>query len=255
MHVKLRATSVVFALLAAAGGLAVARASESSAPGRSAVAGYRADLRLPGAVVLARRPTITDVLDLVLSEGKAGEEERIAAVLRTRTSDSQRAKRIAAALVREGKRANLSSTLLAGVLLTENPDLEPRATSSVGARGLMQVMPLHAGQWGCPSGDLFEIEANICHGVRILADDLRHSRDLAAALLRYNGCVRGTNTPDCYLYAGKVYRHARQSAAGTDGKTTPSTPFAFLEAPRAPARHRVPSRKSVIVLPRELLVD
>jgi soluble lytic murein transglycosylase-like protein len=222
--------------------------------------------------VLAKRPTITEILDIILAEGNRGgspvaiasrpsgqredsEQSRIAAVLSTRTADSGRANRIAAALVREGKRANLSSTLLVGVLLTENPDLEPRATSSVGARGLMQVMPLHAGQWGCPSADLFNIESNICHGVRILADDLRHSRDLPAALLRYNGCVRGTNTPDCYLYAGKVYRHARQSATGRDGVITASTPFSFLDSPRASPRQHAPSRKGVIVLPRDLLVD
>jgi soluble lytic murein transglycosylase-like protein len=252
MHVKLRPMTVVFALLAVAGGLAVARAGESSAPGGHS-ARLRVDLRLPGAVVLAQRPTITEILDMILASER--DERRIAAVLDTRTADSRRASRIAAALVREGKRANISPTLLVGVLLTENPDLEPRATSPVGARGLMQVMPLHAGQWGCPSGDLFDIEANICHGVRILADNLRHSRDLPAALLRYNGCVRGTNTPDCYLYAGKVYRHARQSATGPRGKITQSTPFAFLDAPRTAARQRVPSRKGVIVLPRELLVD
>ena len=248
MYVKIRSVAVAVAVLSAAGGLAVARAGERPGPARL-------DLRLPGAVVLATRPTITEILDLVLSERQSGEEERIAAVLSTHTPDSKLAKRIAAALVREGKRANLNSTLLVGVLLTENPDLELRATSSVGARGLMQVMPLHSGQWGCPSGDLFEIEANICHGVRILADDLRQSRDLPAALLRYNGCVRGTNTPDCYLYAGKVYRQARQSATGAGGKITQATPFAFFDAPSVAARHRVPSRKGVMVLPRELQVD
>lgn len=253
MDVKLRSIAVVVAFLSAAGGLAVARAGESSAPGHSVVPRDHADLRLRGAVVLAKRPTISEILDMILVSER--EEDRIASVLRTRTTNSDRAKRIAAALVREGERANISSTLLVGVLLTENPDLEPRATSSAGARGLMQVMPLHAGHWGCPSGDLFEIEANICHGVRILADNLRHSRDLPAALLRYNGCVIGTNTPDCYLYAAKVYRQARQSVTGPRGKITQSTPFAFLDTPRAAARHRVQSRKGVIVLPRELLVD
>jgi soluble lytic murein transglycosylase-like protein len=265
MAVKLQSIAVVFTLLSAAGGLAVARPAETSPRAPQ-------EMRLPGALVLAKRPTISEILDIILADRKPGgstvvvsspasgqheesEESRIAAVLGTRTADSERANRIAAALVREGKRANISSTLLVGVLLTENPDLEPRARSSVGARGLMQVMPVHAGQWGCPSGDLFDIESNICHGVRILADDLRHARDLPAALLRYNGCVRGTNTPDCYLYAGKVYRHARQSASGRDGVITPSTPFAFLDQPRARLRQRVPSRKGVIVLPRELLVD
>jgi soluble lytic murein transglycosylase-like protein len=240
MEVKLRSIAGVVAFIAAAGGLAVARAGESSAAGRSLIASRGPDPRLPGAVVVAKRPTLTEILDMILVSER--EEDRIAAVLRTRTSNPDRAKRIASALVSEGKRANLSPTLLVGVLLTENPDLEPRATSSVGARGLMQVMPLHAGEWGCPSGDLFDVEDNICHGVRILADNLRHSRSLSAALLRYNGCVSGTNTPDCYLYASKVYREARLSAAGPGGKITQSTPFAFLDAPRTRPRHVVTSR-------------
>jgi hypothetical protein len=193
-----------------------------------------ADLRLPGAVVVARQPSLNEILDLILGDRSfpgsrvvsTKEEDRIAAMLRSRTSDANRADRIAAALVREGKRSGIGATLLVGVLLTENPDLEPRATSSAGARGLMQVMPFHAGHWGCASNDLFDIESNICHGVRILADNLRHSRNLPAALLRYNGCVHGTNTPDCERYAAKVYRLARNEAIGPGGKVTASTPFA-----------------------------
>jgi len=166
------------------------------------------DVRVPGVVVLATPPSLNDILDIVLGKG---EEARVTEMLSARTSDASRVERITAALMREAKRANLQAPLLVGVLLTENPDLEPRATSAAGARGLMQVMPFHAGHWGCPSSDLFDIDSNICHGVRILADNLRHSRDLRSALLRYNGCVRGTNTPDCYLYAARVYRLTRRN--------------------------------------------
>ena len=166
------------------------------------------DVRVPGVVVLATPPSLNDILDIVLGKG---EEARVTEMLSARTSDASRVERITAALMREAKRANLQAPLLVGVLLTENPDLEPRATSAAGARGLMRVMPFHAGHWGCPSSDLFDIDSNICHGVRILADNLRHSRDLRSALLRYNGCVRGTNTPDCYLYAARVYRLTRRN--------------------------------------------
>lgn len=206
-----------------------------------------AELRFPGVVVVAQRPTISEILDLILGDGResraaagsagsvtgalpeGSEEARIASLLRRRTPDADRANRVAAALVREGRRANIGATLLVGVLLTENPDLEPKAMSRVGARGLMQVMPFHAGNWGCSSSDLFDIDANICHGVRILADNLKHSRNLPTALQRYNGCVRGTNTPDCHLYAGKVYRYARRTAVGLEGKATATTPFSSLE--------------------------
>lgn len=187
------------------------------------------EVRFPAVVVVAKRPTASEILDLILDDGLGhSEEARVASVLRKRTADEALVNRVAAALVREGRKANIGATLLVGVLLTENPDLAPRATSSVGARGLMQVMPFHAGKWGCASNDLFDIDANICHGVQILADNLKHSRNLPAALQRYNGCVRGTNTPDCFRYAGKVYRYARRTAIGPGGKVTADTPFSSL---------------------------
>jgi len=196
MRIKSLAIGIVLTA-AAAGMMAAARPTPATL-----------DVRVPGVVVLATPPSLNDILDIVLGKG---EEARVTEMLSARTSDASRVERITAALMREAKRANLQAPLLVGVLLTENPDLEPRATSAAGARGLMQVMPFHAGHWGCPSSDLFDIDSNICHGVRILADNLRHSRDLRSALLRYNGCVRGTNTPDCYLYAARVYRLTRRS--------------------------------------------
>jgi soluble lytic murein transglycosylase-like protein len=117
--------------------------------------------------------------------------------------------RIAIALVREGRRAAVDPRLLMAVLLVENPWLELGARSSVGAVGLMQVMPFHAGGWGCGGDDLTDLDINICHGAQILAAALRSAQgNLDRALLRYNGCVRGTNTPDCHLYPFWVYRHA-----------------------------------------------
>jgi hypothetical protein len=176
---------------------------------------------LAPAVVIAKRPSLAEIVDLVLGNPSPDSERvRVASVLRKYTPDADRANRIAAALVREGHRRNVGTSLLVGVLLTENPDLDPRATSSVGARGLMQVMPFHAGKWGCASGDLFDIDANICHGVAILADNLRSSRNLPSALLGYNGCVRGTNTPDCRLYPRSVYRRARKDPAASDAFRT-----------------------------------
>ncbi|MCG6955679.1 MAG: lytic transglycosylase domain-containing protein [Gemmatimonadetes bacterium] len=118
--------------------------------------------------------------------------------------------RIAIALVREGRREKLDPTLLASIVLVEDPMLDPEVLSPVGAVGLMQVMPLHAGGWGCGSPDLTNPDVNICHGVRILAHDLRLTKgDLDRALLRYNGCVKGANTPDCHLYPLWVQRQVR----------------------------------------------
>ncbi len=133
----------------------------------------------------------------------------VQAMLMSFTADTVLASRIALSLVRESRDVELSPRLLASVLLVENPWLEPDRRSFVGAVGLMQVMPFHAGDWGCPSSDLEAIEANICHGARIFANALKRSKgDMDRALLRYNGCVRGTNTPNCFDYPTLVYAQA-----------------------------------------------
>jgi soluble lytic murein transglycosylase-like protein len=115
--------------------------------------------------------------------------------------------RVALALMREGWNSGVDPRLLLSVLLVENPWLDPAAESPAGAIGLMQVMPFHAGRWGCPGSDLTNPEDNICHGARILAEALRKSGgDLDGALLRYNGCVPGVSNSDCLAYPSWVYR-------------------------------------------------
>lgn len=156
-------------------------------------------LRLPAAVVDATQPT--------------EQAFRIGEVLNQYTHDRALAFRIADAIVDQAAKEHIDPALLVGVLLTEDATLDPHARSSVGARGLMQVMPLHGGKWGCGSSDLFDIESNICHGVQILKAALDGSPNTRVALLRYNGCVRGRNTPNCHLYDDKVLRHAGRAAA------------------------------------------
>jgi soluble lytic murein transglycosylase-like protein len=117
-------------------------------------------------------------------------------------------RRISRAVVREARRQQVPPSLIAAVLTTENTTLKPEARSSVGALGLMQVMPIHAGAALCGSSDLLDVDSNICHGTMILARNLRRTRTTTAALLRYNGCVRGSNTPDCYRYPSKVLARA-----------------------------------------------
>ena len=120
--------------------------------------------------------------------------------------------RIAFALVREGESAGVDPRVLVSVLLVENPWLDPEARSFVGAQGLMQVMPFHAGEWGCASDDLADLDSNICHGARIFARYFEQTGgDVDRALLRYNGCVRGTNTPDCHTYPYHVYARAGEA--------------------------------------------
>jgi len=117
-------------------------------------------------------------------------------------------RRISRAVLRESRRQQVPPSLIAAVLVTENTTLRPEAVSMVGALGLMQVMPMHAGAQLCGSDDLVDVDSNICHGTMILARNLRVTKTPVAALLRYNGCVRGTNTPDCHRYPGRVLTRA-----------------------------------------------
>jgi soluble lytic murein transglycosylase-like protein len=149
-------------------------------------------LEMPGAVISAPKPS--------------EDPFRISQVLRRYTRNGEVADRIAKAVVTEGRKKKIDPTLLVGVMLVETDNLNPRARSFVGARGLMQVMPFHRGRWGCKTKDLYDIEGNICHGVSVLADAIRNAPNLRVALQRYNGCVRGTNTPGCSSYSRKVLR-------------------------------------------------
>ena len=170
-------------------------------------------LHLPPALVTAVIPG-TEAYAAAPTVSAAREEiSRVAYSLHKYTSDTVLARRIASAIVVQGGKKNIDPALLVGVLLTEDAQLDPNAKSSVGARGLMQVMPFHAGKWkGCTSADLFSIDSNICHGTSILADLIKRSPSVSTALQRYNGCVRGTNTPNCHTYSGKVLKFAEQAA-------------------------------------------
>ncbi|MEA2712387.1 MAG: hypothetical protein QOK27_348 [Gemmatimonadales bacterium] len=151
--------------------------------------------------------------------------EPLSLALAKRTRKVELADRIAAAVVYEAARNRMSPSLLAAVLLIENAPFDTTAISSQGAVGLMQVMPVHIGSYGCPSRDLNSVEANICHGARILQHNIRRAKGaIPLALTRYNGCVRGRNTPRCHRYPGRVLRIASKlrhemlvSAAGFEG--------------------------------------
>jgi soluble lytic murein transglycosylase-like protein len=135
-------------------------------------------------------------------------------VLKAHKKDPEITRRIAVSLVREGRRTGIEPRLLLAVLLVENPWLNPGARNATsGAQGLMQVMPFHAGQWRPCTGQLDDIETNICYGARIFAHYLGATNgDVERALLRYNGCVTGSNTPNCHAYPEHVYARAGRAS-------------------------------------------
>jgi len=132
-----------------------------------------------------------------------------------------RALALADVAVREAYRRQIPPALVLGVLLTENDELKSRARSRQGALGLMQI---HPGPWRDALGELFgrnlrNDTTNLRYGVYILShyagrataenDTSNHWRQ---ALLRYNGCVNGSNTPDCHAYPEAVKREVQRSA-------------------------------------------
>lgn len=131
-------------------------------------------------------------------------------VLRRRGVPAETARQVAWPLVEQSYRAGIEPVTVLSVLLLESGG-RPRATSSVGARGLMQVMPSWAGFWRGCGRDLYDIEGNLCNGTSILAWYMdRFGGDEKRALLGYNGCVRGSNTPNCSQYPEKVARLRRE---------------------------------------------
>jgi len=147
--------------------------------------------------------------------------EPLTRAIARRTRNPELAERAAWAVTREAGRLRMSPSLLAAVLLVENRQLDSSAVSSQGAIGLMQVMPMHAGSYGCESADLMNVDANICHGARILHLYMVRSRSIAAALKRYNGCVHGANTPRCYRYPVRVLRTAARLRRDILASATP----------------------------------
>ena len=140
---------------------------------------------------------------------------------RTGQLGSARADTIARIAVREAYHRRIPPALVLGVMLTENDGFKRSAQSNVGALGLMQVMPrVWTPNLGPILGrNLRDDETNLRYGVYILkhfakrTSDTLDARDVTRiALLRYNGCVTGSNTPNCRAYPERVRRHVDQSA-------------------------------------------
>jgi soluble lytic murein transglycosylase-like protein len=168
---------------------------------------------VPARGAAARRPParvsrVVDSTALEFAVTARDAHRPLARALAKRTRNPVVAERAAWAVTREAGRLKVSPSLLAAVLLIENRALDSSAVSSQGAVGLMQVMPIHAGSYGCASANLQTVDANICHGARILHTYIIRTRSVPRALRRYNGCVRGNNTPGCHRYPVRVLRTA-----------------------------------------------
>jgi len=113
----------------------------------------------------------------------------------------RRARTVAAHVVEFARRRALDPLLVVGVIGVENAELKPRARSSAGARGVMQVMPSWKKDIRDCGGDIHDLRVNICLGTAVLRIALDASESVREALLRYNGCVKA---PGCRVYASAV---------------------------------------------------
>jgi soluble lytic murein transglycosylase-like protein len=102
----------------------------------------------------------------------------------------------------EANRAGLSPEVVLSVIDVES-NFNQYAISTVGARGLMQVMPFWLKEIGEPGDSLFRLQTNLRLGCTILKYYLdKEKGNLYAALKRYNG----TRERDYSLKVDKVLR-------------------------------------------------
>ena len=151
-------------------------------------------------------------------------------LVRTGRMSQERADSIAYYAVREAYQRGIPPAVIFGVMLTENAVFVSKALSNVGAIGLMQVYPkIWLKELGDKFGtDLASDSTNLKYGVYILSEYIKPKRgaetvtasDVQKGLLRYNGCVRGTNTPNCKTYPTKVKNYVERQAESLCGDKT-----------------------------------
>lgn len=149
-------------------------------------------------------------------------------LVRTGRMSPARADSIAYYAVREAYLNDIPPAVIFGVMLTENALFISNALSNVGAVGLMQIYPKIwlkelSDRFGT---DLASDSTNVKYGAYILSEYIKRTgnkltpADLQKGLLKYNGCVRGTNTPNCRNYPTKVKNFVeRQAESLCGGKT------------------------------------
>ena len=189
-------------------------AAEAARAARDSVARAQAEAALPG--------WLRSTDPAIASEHFKRDREAFALdLIRTGLVGPIRARSLADVAVTESYRQKIPPALVLGVMLTENDQLKSTARSRVGAVGLMQV---YGRAWRSALGrkygtNLRDDATNLKWGIHILRYMAQQVPDSASAetgwrkaLLGYNGCVRGTNTPDCKRYPDVVRREVLRSA-------------------------------------------
>lgn len=190
---------------------------------------------VPAPPPLAAGPLADSIARIEASPEFAEQKQKFAAdLVRTGRMSPERADSVARYAVREAFLRGVPPAVIFGVMLTENSRFVSQAKSNVGAVGLMQVYPKvwlkalsrHFGS------DVAADSTNLRYGVFILEQYLKPKSKLRApdehlvatepgslmsGLLKYNGCVRGTNTPHCHTYPSKVQQFVERDAEALCG--------------------------------------
>jgi soluble lytic murein transglycosylase-like protein len=149
-------------------------------------------------------------------------------LVHTGRMDQARADSLSYYAVREAYLDGVPPAVVFGVMLTENSLFVSNALSNVGAVGLMQVYPkiwlkALATKFGT---NLAADSTNLKYGIYILSHYIKSdsgkvtSKAATTGLLHYNGCVKGTNTPNCHGYPGKVESYVERAANALCGDKT-----------------------------------
>jgi hypothetical protein len=149
-------------------------------------------------------------------------------LVKTGRMSQERADSVSYYAVRESYLNAIPPAVVFGVMLTENAKFVSSALSNVGAVGLMQVYPKIwlkelKNKFG---SDLASDSTNLKYGIYILKQYIKSDsgtvkpKDVSSGLLKYNGCVRGTNTPNCKTYPSKVKTYVEREAESICGNKT-----------------------------------
>ena len=158
-----------------------------------AVAGAQREETLSDDVASVMRQAVNNVNPPRLVFASAAEGQRWLNEMSSRlarfVADEYGRKRLLTNIQYESARAGLDTQLIFELIEVESA-FRQYAISSVGARGLMQVMPFWQRHIGTPEHNLFDVRTNLRYGCTIL----RHYRNvergnMTRALARYNGSL------------------------------------------------------------------
>lgn len=183
-----------------------------------ALAGAQREEALSLSVATAMQRSISDAAAPRLvfanpAEGKAWLSE-MSARLKKKIPDDFMREKLLVAIHYESTRAGLDPQMVMGLIQVES-GFRKYAISSVGARGLMQVMPFWQRAIGTSEHNLFDMYTNLRFGCTILRHYLDIEKgDLYRALGRYNGSLGKPEYPNLVLGAWKRHWDWQTGQAG-----------------------------------------